>query len=303
MGDNYPFFSIVLPVFNRADKISGAIQSVIAQTFEDWELIIIDDCSEDSTAEVIQSFSDPRIRYFKNQKNSGPAFSRNIGIKNSKGQFISFLDSDDRYFSEFLTKTKFSFDNNHRAIGFCWTGLEVIYKTEVKLEKWNPEIRISPYYTFLHELKIGTNSGLSVRRQVFENCGLFNENLSAAEDTEFLLRIVQKFDFLMIKDVLISIDKSGRDRLSLNYIKNAKSYNIFIDQHWEMINAHQELMRKFYYKLMWLNFHLGDYRIARGFFKEFLTKVGPSSKVILIYLIFELFGSKIGSRLHILLSR
>lgn len=300
--DKIPFFSIIIPVFNRKEKISIAIQSVLDQSFNNWELLVIDDNSSDNTSEVIKSFKDPRISYFKNNKNFGAAYSRNRGIEKAKGEIISFLDSDDQFFPDFLTKTFLFFQNKSRDIGFCWTGLKVKYTSKTKEEIWNPKIKNSAYYSFLKELRIGSGCGISILKEVFSKCGMFNEELSAAEDTDFFLRIVQEFDFGVIDEILVFIDKSGKDRLSLNYHNNAESYNKFIHQHWPMINKYPELQRKYFYKLMWLNYHLGNKKNAREYFIQFYKFLGLSSKVIFVFLIFELFGRKFGSKIHIYLS-
>lgn len=273
------------------------------QSFANWELIIVDDFSSDSTVNCIKQFSDSRVRLISNPKNMGPAFSRNVGINLARGEIVSFLDSDDSYFPEFLEKTSNAFKSSEGNAGFSWTGLEVKYPSGTEQELWIPKVEISSYYTFLKQLRIGTNSGLSIRREVFDQCGSFNESLMAAEDTEFLLRIVQKFDFVIVEETLIHIDKSGRDRLSLNYKKIACSYNLFIHQHWDFILKYPKLKQKFFYKLMWLNYHLSDYEKARLYFRKFKSEFGLSLKITTVCLLFELFGSKIGSKIHIVLSR
>ena len=97
--------SIITPSYNTAAYISATIQSVQAQTYEDWEMIIIDDCSDDNTDEVVGRFlPDPRIRYYKNEKNCGAAVSRNRALKMAKGRWIAFLDSDDLWMPEKLEK-------------------------------------------------------------------------------------------------------------------------------------------------------------------------------------------------------
>lgn len=97
--------SIIMPSYNTAKYIRKAIESVQNQTYENWELIIIDDCSTDNTDEVIQQYLvDKRVRYIKNEKNSGAAISRNKGLREVKGKWIAFLDSDDLWRPEKLEK-------------------------------------------------------------------------------------------------------------------------------------------------------------------------------------------------------
>lgn len=97
--------SIIMPSYNTAEYIAETVQSVIAQIYQNWELIIVDDCSTDDTDEVIKPFlADGRIRYFKNEKNSGAAVSRNRALREAKGKWIAFLDSDDLWLPEKLEK-------------------------------------------------------------------------------------------------------------------------------------------------------------------------------------------------------
>lgn len=94
--------SIIMPSYNTGAQIADTIRSVQAQTYQNWELIIVDDCSSDDTDAVVAAFEDPRIRYLKNEKNSGAAVSRNRALREAKGRYIAFLDSDDLWAPEKL---------------------------------------------------------------------------------------------------------------------------------------------------------------------------------------------------------
>lgn len=94
--------SIIMPSYNTAQYIAETIQSVINQTYQNWELIIVDDCSTDNTDIVIGEIKDPRIRYIKNEKNSGAAVSRNRALREANGRWVAFLDSDDLWKPEKL---------------------------------------------------------------------------------------------------------------------------------------------------------------------------------------------------------
>lgn len=104
--------SVIMPSWNTGKFIAESIQSVIDQTYENWELIIVDDCSTDNTDEVVAEFTDKRIRYFKNEKNSGAAISRNRALREARGEWIAFLDSDDLWSPNKLEK-QISFMNEH----------------------------------------------------------------------------------------------------------------------------------------------------------------------------------------------
>ncbi|WP_206008546.1 glycosyltransferase family 2 protein [Pseudoalteromonas sp. SA25] len=134
--------SIIMPAYNVADFIAESINSVLAQSFIEWELLIIDDCSSDTTVKVITPFlSDLRIKLIKNQKNLGGAGSRNVGIKEANGRYIAFLDSDDLWTESKLEK-QISF-MEHRSIGFSFAAHTTIDEQGSVLEKVDVPKRVS----------------------------------------------------------------------------------------------------------------------------------------------------------------
>ena len=117
--------SIIMPSYNTANYIGESINCVISQTYKNWELIIVDDCSIDNTDEIVKKFlNDKRIKYLKNNQNSGAAISRNKALREAKGRWIAFLDSDDLWVPEKLEKQiNFMEKNNH---SFSYTFYEEI---------------------------------------------------------------------------------------------------------------------------------------------------------------------------------
>lgn len=123
--------SIIMPSWNTGRFIAESIQSVLKQTYQNWELIIVDDCSTDNTDEIVASFSDARIKYLKNEKNSGAALTRNRAIREAKGEWIAFLDSDDLWVPEKLEKMlKFMKANGY---AFAYHEFEKIDEQSQKL--------------------------------------------------------------------------------------------------------------------------------------------------------------------------
>lgn len=96
--------SIIMPTYNAGRYIKESIDSVLSQTYTNWELLIVDDCSTDDTESVVRSYKDPRIRYMRNEHNLGAALTRNRAIREAKGKYIAFLDSDDMWKPEKLEK-------------------------------------------------------------------------------------------------------------------------------------------------------------------------------------------------------
>ena len=122
--------SIIMPSYNTARFIAETINSVLNQTHQNWELIIVDDCSKDDTDRVVAQFSDTRIRYLKNEKNSGAAVSRNKALREAKGRWVAFLDSDDMWMPEKLEKQIAFMETN--AYSFSYTNYEEINVDGVK---------------------------------------------------------------------------------------------------------------------------------------------------------------------------
>ena len=144
-----PLVSIITPSYNSKEFIGETIESVLNQTYKNWEMLIVDDCSTDNTSEIIREYAqkDSRIKYLKNEKNSGPAISRNIGIEKAEGKYISFLDSDDfwdkaklKYQIEFMEKNNllithtdyFFTDSKGKIIKKVATSEEIDYRDLLK---------------------------------------------------------------------------------------------------------------------------------------------------------------------------
>ncbi len=134
--------SIIMPSYNTASYIGASIDSVISQTYPHWELIIVDDCSTDETDAVVASYTDGRIRYIKNVKNSGAAVSRNRALREAKGKWIAFLDSDDLWLPEklekqlaFMKANGYKFTYTDYRICLNGTDLPYVYQGPTKINK------------------------------------------------------------------------------------------------------------------------------------------------------------------------
>lgn len=143
--------SIITPVYNSEKYIGDTIKSVLEQTYKNWEMLIIDDCSTDNTAEAINQFDDPRIKYFKLDKNSGAAVARNVALEKAKGRYIAFLDADDIWKPEKIEKqVEFMMKNQ---IGFSYTGYEILREKKNKIIKMPKKLN---YGEFMKNTIIGT---------------------------------------------------------------------------------------------------------------------------------------------------
>ena len=124
INNKIPIISIIIPTYNHAKFIKKALQSVINQTFENWEAIVIDNYSTDDTEKILNEYKDTRIRYIKIKNNGIIAKSRNLGIENANGEWIAFLDSDDWWT---LNKLETCFNNIDKKVDLIYHNLEVKY--------------------------------------------------------------------------------------------------------------------------------------------------------------------------------
>lgn len=135
--------SIITPVYNSENYISDTIKSVLKQTYENWEMLIVDDCSTDNTAKVINQFDDHRIKYLKLNKNSGAAVARNLALEKANGRYIAFLDADDIWKPEKIEKQlEFMIINR---FGFTYTGYEILGEKKNKVIKVPPKLSYGKY--------------------------------------------------------------------------------------------------------------------------------------------------------------
>ena len=144
--------SIVMPSYNTEAYISDSINSILAQTHTDWELIIVDDCSTDHTEEIVAGFCDPRIRFIKNETNSGAAISRNRALREAKGKWVAFLDSDDIWLPEKLER-QLSLAEETGAL-FLYTGAACINEHSQKTGREFSVPRVVTYRSLLYSTDI-----------------------------------------------------------------------------------------------------------------------------------------------------
>lgn len=203
---NLPLVSIIMPTYNAGRFIGRAIDSVLAQTYPNWELIIVDDASSDDTEAVVSSYPDARIRYHRAARIGHPAGVRNTGLKMASGELIAFLDSDDLYFPDTLEKLSRPLLNNKSLFavyGFAFSmdehetplaqTVNLIPRTN-RAHEDEPPYELPAYYGHSWEQIVTSKisnmlPALMLRHDDLRAIGLFNENLCGPEDYEFYVRM------------------------------------------------------------------------------------------------------------------
>ncbi|MGY5851063.1 glycosyltransferase family 2 protein [Salegentibacter sp. F14] len=205
-----PAISIITPTFNRAHFLGRMIKSVLAQSFSNWELIILDDGSIDHTEEVVKTYDDPRITYFY-FKHSGAGDKRNEGIRRAKSQYITFIDSDDEAFPDWLEKINEKILKNYSLISCGYERIQLKTKDIIlPQEMGNLDIKVN--------FKSGT---LCIEKKVLQEVGGFDPRLKSGLNTDLILRISpyilnNNFNFIHIDEALIRVHEHSKNRIRNN---------------------------------------------------------------------------------------
>ena len=195
-----PLVTVIIPTYNRASFLKEAIDSVLSQTYRNFELIVVDDGSTDGTSELLLSYGH-KIKVIK-KANKGPSASRNRGIKAAKGDWIAFLDSDDVW-KPYKLEKQVQFIKDNPEIKICQT--EEIWIRNGK--RVNPRKKHEMHSGWIYEqclpLCIVSPSSVMIHRDVFEKVGLFDETMLACEDYDLWLRIAPHYPICLVREKLI----------------------------------------------------------------------------------------------------
>lgn len=194
-----PKVSVIIPAYNAERFIGQTIESVFAQTFQDFEIIVIDDGSTDKTAEIVESFDVQCIR----RTNGGVSNARNAGMEKAKGKYIAFLDADDLWEVTKLEKQVSVLDANE-YIGLCYTAIERVDENGQSL--YYNEVSDYPDDTealLLYSCIIPNPSTAMMRRNLFEQFGGFDLNFTNYEDWEYWLRLSLQTRFAPVNEYLV----------------------------------------------------------------------------------------------------
>ncbi len=197
-----PSLSIIMPAYNVGQYIAQAIQSVLDQTYEDFELIIINDGSTDNTKTVITSFNDSRIKYFENEKNSGIVFSRNRGLKLAKGEYIGMLDADDVAHSEKFKK-QIAFLEQNKDFGMLGSWANFIDEEGVRLAgSWKLKAPPEMIPSIMLFKNYFLQSAVIYRKECISQFS-FREGFDILEDYLIWLEIINKYKAWNLQEYLI----------------------------------------------------------------------------------------------------
>ena len=273
---NTPVFSVIIPTYNRAYVLAEAVNSVINQTFRDFELIIVDDNSDDDTYEVLKNITDKRVKLYRNERTKGPSGARNVGIYRANAEWIVFLDSDDIWKPEMLESVYRAVSRCDNNIGLIHTGYALSDKScrNIKpIDKRNR--RGNLFNNLIYKNCIGTFSCVAVRTQIARRIGGLDENIIGIEDWDFYLRVSRIANIEVIPEILLYYRNNFGDNLTLDNEKILSNIVLFRRKFQDEIDSHPTAKYKLANQICLYAFKTYRWRL---FFKYLPATVGAFGK-------------------------
>ena len=295
-GMDLPLISVVIPVYNSASYLGGAIRSVLDQTYSNVEIIVVDDGSTDGSGDVTSSFGN-RVRYVR-QDNMGACAARNYGIRLAKGSYIAFLDADDLWLPEKLTEqsavleAKPKFGAVHcGTTRMNETGTQLSGNTSGLKQRVNGDVFVE---FFESNISVILTSTVLVRKSCFESIGMFDGSGAVVDDHDFFLRLAAHYPIWFIAEALVRYRIIPRSLSRLRAVQRIEQHRKTIER---AITAYPKFFadkRPRYLKRRWRSFHAWagmmlyyqrEYRAARGYLqKAFLSSPRILPCCLLTYL-------------------
>lgn len=287
MGKNKPLFSIVIPTFNRAAYLGRALQSVFNQTYSNWEVIIVDNYSTDDTDKLLKEFYDSRVRVFNINNHGSISVSRNLGINESNGEWIVFLDSDD-WWDENKLEECFKYLNSN--VDLYYHDLQIVEETEIVGMIKSRKLKKPILVDLLKRGNTIATSSVIVRKSILKEIGGMNESSKMINSSDYntwlrIARISERFCYIPKS---LGYYQKHADNLSGKsiYLPTIECVNEFL----YLLSIHDQFKVKsnIAYIEARLRFNLKEYEQAKEYFYLIKIKYSPAtflkSKIMLLFI-------------------
>lgn len=243
-----PYFSIVIPLYNKENYVENTLKSILSQTYSDYEVMVIDDCSTDQSVAMIKPYLSDKIRLVSHAKNSGLSVSRNTGIRNATARYVTFLDADDTWQPTMLEAFhKMTIQFPDESI-FATNYQEIYPGGEIRFPKNNTfDLENGKTYLITDFFKRNTqqgffiHSGICFDKKVYENVGFYDESIDFAEDLDFNIRAFSEYNLVYDNSRLVNYTMQSENQLTNSSIlgKKVPDYN----QYEKLTSDNPELKR------------------------------------------------------------
>lgn len=228
-----PVVSVIIPSYNRGYCIAQCLRSVLNQTFSDFEIIVVDDASDDDTRDQVLSIADARIRYIAHGTNQGGAVARNSGIGIAQGEFVAFLDSDDHWQPDKLEKQIATLRRLGPKWGLSYTWLSCVDDDGAETLRINPEIEGECFDEMLVSNFIGSFSNIVVRKSLLIEVGALDESFRSCQDWDLFIRLTRRASVHCLREYAVCYLQSATDKVRIS--TNPRS----------VVQGHRRILRKY----------------------------------------------------------
>lgn len=271
-----PTVSVVLPTYNRAPVLGRAIRSVLAQTYSDLELIVVDDASDDRTEEVVADFDDPRLVYLRQERRSGVGRARNTGIRAAGASLIAFQDSDDEWLIDKLSRQVAAMREAGDDTGLVCGGY-IVLAANGRVRYIRPTDRMQHGdwgADNIFDFRFIAPTWL-VRLDTIERAGLFDETLPNLEDWELAFRLYRHCRIVALDRPLL-VKHGSTDGLNANMPSRGRSLAVIAERHGDLWTDHPRVLAKLYRSRGHCLCSIGDVQAGRDSLRQAL-RLDPQS--------------------------
>jgi glycosyltransferase involved in cell wall biosynthesis len=236
------FFTVIIPLYNKEKYIENAIKSVLNQTFTDFNLVIVNDCSTDKSVEIASKYISDTVEFIHHKKNAGLAAARNSGIKNTNSNYITYLDADDLWKPTFL-ESIFQLIQNFPEARIFGTNYEEIWGAVIKNPLNGSEILPIDFTGYINFFKINVKQGIYTHgsvcfhKEVFEKIGYYNEDIGFSEDLDFNIRANYNFKLAYDNSVQMSYFMQTENQLTQSSLLNKTIPDFDSYENWATNNS------------------------------------------------------------------
>lgn len=291
-----PTVTAIITTFNRRPFLTKAVQSVLNQTFFDFELLILDNSSSDGTEDAIKGFPDSRVRYIRHPPLT-IAQQRNLGLKEAKGAFIAFLDDDDEWLPIKLEKQLGAFKKGSVDIGLVYGGFTRINSDGKEYETHHPKLKGNVLTELLWQADAFTGSASNpmMRAAVLQALGGYNDSISASEDWELYLRLAERYQVDYVPDIVVKIRSHRGPRLGDRISEALMVEEMVLDRYRPIMDSR---LKSFYLqKIGGKLCRVGSLDEGRRRIREAI-KMNPLNVLAYLQHSFSFLGSGLYSRIH-----
>ena len=285
--DEDPLVSVVIPTYDRPEYLERAVRSVAEQTYPAIELVVVDDCSPVPAAETLNGIDTneiSKVNCIRHDENRGANAARNSGIRHATGEFVAFLDDDDRWLPGKVSRQVRRFESGSSDLGVVTVGSRIVNEDGAQIGSVQPDLEGNVLGSLLRGAVVGTFSLLMVRSSTISRAGLPDESFPSWQDREWNLRLAQHCSFSSIDEILVERRVGADRRISDDYERKRDiSYPRLLEKHRQVASRLGHLTERRF--VATLTRTLAFSGLSNGYYRE-------SIKYLLIALAYYPFDSK-----------